>query len=75
MLLKKKCCGSIKGSGCADGQKHRGYINKEVASSQTVTTYALMMSFIMDALEGRDVAMVDIMEEFLHDDMDNIVNF
>ena len=33
-----------------------------------------MLSCIMDALEGRDVDVVNIMGYFLHSDMDNIVN-
>ena len=33
-----------------------------------------MLFCIMDALEGRDVATVNIPGDFLHADMDNIVN-
>ena len=73
MFLKKKFCGCIKGRGCADGRKQRGYINKEDASSPTVSMEALILSCIVDALEGKGVSTVDILGSFLHKDMDNIV--
>ena len=74
MFLKMKRCGRIKGLGCADGRKQRVYISKEDSSSPTVTTEGMMLSCILDAMEGRDVATVDIPGEFLHADMDDIVN-
>jgi hypothetical protein len=36
MFLKRKLNGTIKGRGCADGQKERDYISKEDSSSPTV---------------------------------------
>jgi hypothetical protein len=60
MFLKKKRCGRIKGRGCADGRKHRSYINKEDTSAPTVAIEALMLSCAIDAKEERDVATVDI---------------
>ena len=74
MFLKNKSCGRIKGRRCAYGQKQRGYINIEEASSPTVITEAMILSCIMDALEGQGIATIDIPEAFLHDDMDDIVN-
>ena len=74
MFLKKKLCGRIKGRGCADGRKQRVYISKEDSSSPTVTTEGMMLSCILDAMEGRDVATVDIPGALLHADMDDIVD-
>ena len=44
----------------ADGNKQRGYIDKEDASSPTVATESVILTSIIDALEKRDVATVDI---------------
>jgi hypothetical protein len=51
MFLKKKRCGRIKGCGCADGRKQWSYINKEDASSPTVSIEALLLSCVIDAME------------------------
>ena len=44
MFIKEKCCGKIKGRGCADGRKQRGCMDKEDTSSPTVSTQALILS-------------------------------
>lgn len=74
MFLKKKRSGRIKGRGCADGRKQRAYTNKEDASSPTVAIEALMLSCVIDAKEGRDVATVDIPGAFMQADMDDLVH-
>ena len=74
MFLKKKLCGRIKGRSCADSRKQRVYISKEESSPPTVTTEGMMLSGILDAMEGRDVATVDIPGALLHADMDDIVD-
>jgi hypothetical protein len=60
MFLKQKRDGKIKGRTVAGGNKQRDYISNEDASSPTVATEALLLSCIIDAEEGRDVAVVDI---------------
>jgi hypothetical protein len=60
MFLKEKRDGSLKGRTVAGGNKQRDYISKEDASSQTVTTEAVLLSCIIDAEEGRDVTVIDI---------------
>ena len=60
VFLKKKRCGRIKVRGCSNGQKQRGYINKKEANSPTVIKEAIMLSCIMDALEGWDIATFNI---------------
>ena len=74
MFLKKKRCGRIKGRGCSGGRKQRVYISKEERSSPTVTTEGMILSCILDVMEGRYVVTVDIPWAFLHADMDDIVN-
>ncbi len=73
MFLKKKRCGRIKGRGCADGRKQRLYTAKEDASSPTVAIESVMLSCVIDAMERRDVATVDIPGAFMHADMDDEV--
>eukprot|EP00957_Ditylum_brightwellii_P184341 14041164-Ditylum_brightwellii.AAC.1 len=70
MFLKKKRCGRIKGRGCADGRKQRVHTHKDDTSAPTVATEALMLSCLIDAMEGRDVATVDIPGAFMQADMD-----
>jgi hypothetical protein len=43
----------------AGGNKQRGYISKEDASSPTVATESILLTCIIDAEEGRDVAVID----------------
>jgi hypothetical protein len=65
MLLKENRDRKIKGRTVAGGNKQRDYILKEDASSPTVATEAVMLSCIIDAEEGRDVAVVDILNAFI----------
>jgi Reverse transcriptase (RNA-dependent DNA polymerase) len=74
MFLKEKRNGTIKGRGCADGRKQRLYTAKEDASSPTVAIESVMLSCVIDASEGRDVATVDIPGAFLHADMEDTVH-
>jgi hypothetical protein len=74
MFLKRKRCGTVKARGCADGRKQRAYIAKEDASSPTMSTEALLLTAVVDALEGRDVAVVDVPGAFMQADMDEDVH-
>ena len=74
MFLKKKRSGRIKGRGCADGRKQRVHTKKEDASSPTVAIEAVMLSCVIDAVERRDVAIIDIPGAFMQVDMDEIVH-
>ena len=74
MFLKKKRNGIVKGRGCADGRKQRTYTSKEEASSPTVAIEAVMLSCVMDAMEHRDVATVDIPGAFMQADMEDVVH-
>jgi hypothetical protein len=65
MFLKEKRDGKIKGRTVAGGNKQRDYISKEDASSPTVATESVLLSCIIDAEEGRDVAVIDIPNAFI----------
>jgi hypothetical protein len=71
MFLKQKHDGKIKGGTVAGVNKHRDYISKEYASSPTVATEAVLLSCIIDAEEGRDVAVVDIPNAFVQTRVEN----
>ena len=74
MFLKKKQCGTIKGRGCADGQKQRAYITKEESTSPTISTEAVFLTAIIDAWENRKVAVLDVPGVFMQVDMDELVH-
>ena len=65
LFLKEKRDGTIKRRTVAVSNKQRGYISKEDASSPTVASYSVLLSFIIDAEEGRDVAVIDIPNAFI----------
>ena len=70
MFLKQKKNGTMKGRGCADGRSQRASIDKSSVSAPTVATESVLLTSIIDALEKRDVATVDIPGAFLHADME-----
>ena len=65
MFLKEKRDGKIKGRTVAGGNKQRDFISKEDASSPTVSTESVLLTCIVDAEEGRDVAVIDIPNAFI----------
>jgi len=74
MFLKRKRCGTIKGRGCADGRKQRAWTNPEDAASPTVSTEAVFLTAMTDAIENREVAVIDIPGAFMQADMDELVH-
>ena len=70
MFLKRKRSGKIKARGCADGRPQRAYIPKEDARASTVSTEVVFMTAVIDAMENRTVAVVDIPGAFMQADMD-----
>ena len=70
MFLKRKHNGKIKARGCADGRPQRAYIPQEDARAPTVSTEAVFMTAVIDAMENRTVAVVDIPGAFMQADMD-----
>ena len=55
----------LKARQVAGGNKQRGYIMKEDASSPTVSSEAVMLTWVVDANENREVAIVDIPNAFV----------
>jgi hypothetical protein len=74
MFLKQKRCGKSKGRGCADGRKQRAYTAREDAASPTVATESIFLMAVIDALEGRDVAIIDVPGTFMQADMDELMH-
>jgi hypothetical protein len=50
------------------------YINKEDASAHTVAITSILLSCVIDAEEGRDVATVNIPGAFMQVDIDKLVH-
>ena len=63
--MERKQDGVLKARTVAGGNKQRGYILKEDASSPTVSNEAVMLTCVIDADENRDVAIVDIPNAFV----------
>jgi hypothetical protein len=74
MFLKRKRCGTIKGRGCADGRKQRAYTDKDEATSPTIATEAVFLTAVIAALEGRDVAVIDVPGAFMQTDLDELIH-
>ena len=72
-LIKEKRCGRLKGRAVADGRPQRKLYDKSETSSPTVSTDALMLSLMIDAKEGRDVATADVAGAYLKAEMDDFV--
>ena len=70
MFLKRKRNGKVKARGCADGRPQRAYIPQEDARAPTVSTEAVFMTAVIDAMENRTVAIMDIPGAFMQADMD-----
>ena len=74
MFLKKKRCGTIKGHGCADGQKQWAYITKEESTSPTISTEAMFLTALINAWENHKVAVLDVPGAFMQVNMDELVH-
>jgi hypothetical protein len=71
IFLKQKRDGNIKGRTVSGINKQCDYISKKDASSPTVATEAVLLACIIDAKEGRDVAVVDIPKAFVQTHVEN----
>ena len=69
MLLNQKRRGRINGRGYADSRKQRKYLTKDDTSTPTVATEALFLTFIIDKMEHREVATVNIPGTCMQSDM------
>ena len=73
IFMKQKRCGKIKVRYCADGRPQRKLYEKDEATSPTVKTESVILTAVQDAVEKRDVAIVDIPGAFLNAYLDEIV--
>jgi hypothetical protein len=65
IFLTKKQTGEIKGRTVAGGNKQRAYIQKEDASSPTVATESVILTSIVDAIEEKHCAVIDVPNAFI----------
>ena len=59
---------------CADGRPQRDYMTKEENSTPTVSVETLMLSCVIDDMERRDVAIVDIPGAVMQAKMNDVVH-
>ena len=74
MFLKQKRCGLIKGCGCVDGRPQKLWKTKEEITSPTITVESLLISCVIDVIEGRDVVTIDIPSAFMQAMIDKVVH-
>ena len=66
-LIKVKRCGKIKGRTCANGSRQRNFIKAEDNfASPTASLEPILATLVIDAYEGRDVAVADVPGAYLH---------
>ena len=65
-LITEKRSGLLKGRTCVDGRPQRPFYDKLATSSPTIATDALILSIMIDAYEGRDVATADVQGAYLN---------
>ena len=68
-MIKEKSNGKKKTRVYADGRKQSRYIPKELVTSPTIQLESLIVSLIIDAKEGRDVAIADVVGAYLKANM------
>ena len=65
LFLKQKRDHSIKGRMVAGGNNQRGHIDKTDATSPTAALKLVLLTSTIDAKDGRDVAIIDILNAFV----------
>lgn len=55
------------------GANNGAYINKDETTLPTVTTEGVFLTAVIDAMEGRDVAVIDVPGAFMQAEMGNVV--
>jgi hypothetical protein len=71
MFIGQKRTGETKARMVAGGNTQRGHVTKEKSSSPTVSPKAVLLISIVDACEGRDIAVVDIPNAFIQTRVDD----
>ena len=66
-LIKQKRSGVVKGRMCANGSKQRQFLGLyESVASPTISLEAILATLIIDAYEGRSIAVFDVPGAYLH---------
>ncbi len=65
MFIGQKRTGETKARMVAGGNTQQGHMTKEELSSPTVATKAVLLTSIVDAHEGRDIAVIGILNAFI----------
>ena len=71
LFLKEKRDLTVKGRMVAGGNKQRDTLDKTEVTSPTATLESVLLTAIIDAKEGRDVAIIDIPNAFIQTRLDN----
>jgi hypothetical protein len=71
MFIGQKPTGETKARIVTGGKTQRGHVTKEESSSSTVSTEAVLLTLIVDAHKGRDVAVIDISNAFIQTRVDD----
>jgi hypothetical protein len=71
MFVVKKRDGVTKARIVAGGNQQRGHVTKEESSSPTVSTESVLLTSIVDAHEGREVAVIDIPNAYIQTHVDD----
>ena len=69
LFLVKKRDGTIKARHCANGSIQRSWISSENVASPTVATESVLLSAIINAEEGCDVAVTDVPNAFIQTEL------
>ena len=72
IFITEKRDGTIKARHCANGSTQRAYMDREDVSSPTVSTDSTMLTSVIEAMEGRDVATCDIPNAFIQTDVEEV---
>jgi hypothetical protein len=70
LFLNEKRDGTIKSRFCANGSTQRDYMEREDVSSPTVSTESTMLTAVIEAEEGRDVATCNIPNAFVQTEVE-----
>ena len=74
MFLKEKCCGKIKGWGCADGHKQQVYKTKDYASAPTIYVEYIFLLCMLNTKESCYTVTCAIPGAFMWVDINELIH-
>ena len=72
IFLTEKQDGTIKARHCANGSVQREWMSRENVSSPTVNTESTLLTAVIEAEEGREVATCDIPNAFIQTQVEEV---